>query len=83
MIYDKFSRCYKEGIDIGFVPEDFVDEHGKKHYKWCPGEEYSPGHMIKKCFSCPYLDKKNCKERKELAERVEFEHHLRERGIII
>ena len=81
MIFDKFSRCYQEGIDIGFVQIDKIDSNGKKYYKKCPGEEFSPGKLVKRCMSCPYLDNKLLRKREKIIEEMEFRKRLKDRGI--
>ena len=46
MIFDKYHKCYRESIEIGFVIAGLQ----------CKGEEIFPMRLKKDCLSCPYLE---------------------------
>ena len=50
MIFDKYDRCYEEGITIGFCRQ------GERRH----GEELSPGRIKRDCYRCNHFS-----ERKE------------------
>lgn len=45
MIFDKYDRCYEEGVEIGFC------KNGEK----CGGEFPRPNMIKKECLRCPHL----------------------------
>jgi hypothetical protein len=59
-----YKNCYREGIEIEFVPLESIDpKTGRKKYGKCPGEEHIPGKIDQKCRKCPYLNRERSKKR--------------------
>lgn len=55
MIFDKYDKCYKEGVEIGFIRKD----------EQCSGEFTHPNKIKVDCLKCPYLNTRTARKEYE------------------
>lgn len=47
--FNRYLKCYREGVKMGFV---------KENNRPCYGEQLHPGRVKKDCYNCPYFKEK-------------------------